>query len=259
MKKNLLLAFVLLISSVACTDTSLVNKVQDKTAIQDQNKTTLIEIKDMVVLDQKYVPSLVSTSQNNLENSKKSVSLLKENWLTFKQKYYDKSDKDTKSNFDKIDTIISDTEKSLDNSKIADAHAQLEPFREIFYEIRKINKIDYYMDYVTDFHKEMENVLNAGILEGSVDIKFDKIKEVLTKTISVFNTLESAKFDAKEFNFSDEKEKQRNAFMLAEKNKLQDLKNAVDTNNKELAIKLSQEVKENFVKLFTLFGDFSFK
>lgn len=256
MKKNLLLAVLLIFTSFGCTDTSLTNKPQDKTAVQDQNKITL-DVKDMVVLDQKYVPSLVFTSQNNLENSKKAVSLLKESWTTFKKKYYETLlDKETKSNFDKVDVIISDTEKSLDNSKIADAHTQLEPFREVFYEIRKTNKIDYYMDYLTDFHKEMENVLNAGVLEGSVDAKFDKIKEVLPKTISVFNTLESTKFDSNLFNFSDEKEKQRNAFMLAEKTKLQDLKNVVDANNKESAIKLSQEVKENFVKLFALFGDF---
>lgn len=111
------------------------------------------------------------------------------------------------------------------------------------------------MDYLTDFHSQMENVLNAGISEGDNDLKFNKIKEVTPKAIETFKNLENKSFDKVLFNFSDEKDTQRKNFIESEKLKLDELKKAIDSNDKDLSIKKSQEIKENFVKLFSLFGD----
>lgn len=71
MKKNLLLAVLLIVTSFACTDTSLTNKPQDKTAVQAQNKITL-DVKDMVVL---------AVDTNNKESAIKLSQEVKENFV----------------------------------------------------------------------------------------------------------------------------------------------------------------------------------
>lgn len=255
MRNKLILSLsVILLSglSYSCSNPNI-NLTDTKTNQSVTNDK--LELIDMVKVDKDYVASLVLTSQGNIEKSKKAVSILKDSWSTFKNKYYSNLDKINKDLFDKIEKTILDSEKSISDSKISEAHEELEPFRQYFYEFRKNMKVDYYMDYLTDFHSQMENVLNAGIIDGDNDLKFNKIKEVTPKAIETFQNLESKIFDKVLFNFSDEKDTQRKNFIESEKVKLDELKKALDSNDKDLSIKKSQEIKENFVKLFSLFGD----
>lgn len=214
-----------------------------------------LDFLDMVTVDKNYVSSLVLTSQGNIDKSKKAISMLKDSWRLLKDKNYSSLNQKDKNLFDSIDKVILDAEKYLAESKISESHEVLEMFRTLSYEFRKNNNIDYYMDYLTDFHTEMEKVLNAGISEGDLDKKFNLVKETLPKAIESFNFLENKTFDKKIFSFSDEKDLQRINFIKAEKQKLEELKKLVDSNDKELTLTKSQEIKENFVKLFSLFGN----
>lgn len=253
MRNKFILSLVVISLSGLSYSCSNINLTDTKTTqVINNNK---IELSDMVKVDKDYVASLVLTSQGNIDKSKKAISILKDSWSSFKNKNYSNLDKINKDLFDKIEKTISDAEKSISDSKISEAHEELEPFRQYFYEFRKNIKVDYYMDYLTDFHSQMENVLNAGISEGDNEIKFNKIKEVTPKAIDTFKNLENKSFDKVLFNFSDEKDTQRKNFIESEKLKLDELKKAIDSNDKDLSIKKSQEIKENFVKLFSLFGD----
>lgn len=253
MRNKFILSLVVISLSGLSYSCSNINLTDTKTTqVTNNNK---VELSDMVKVDKDYVASLVLTSQGNIDKSKKAVSILKDSWSSFKNKNYSNLDKINKELFDKIEKTILDAEKSISDSKISEAHEELEPFRQYFYEFRKNIKVDYYMDYLTDFHSQMENVLNAGISEGDNDLKFNKIKEVTPKAIETFKNLENKSFDKVLFNFSDEKDTQRKNFIESEKLKLDELKKAIDSNDKDLSIKKSQEIKENFVKLFSLFGD----
>lgn len=80
--------------------------------------------------------------------SKKAMKILKQNWKTFRARYYDSNPQDPlwKNDFDKIDNQIMEADNIVKGGKdLMQAHEALEEIRIITKDLRTRNKIVYYI------------------------------------------------------------------------------------------------------------------
>jgi hypothetical protein len=220
-------------------------------------------INDFVKLDKAYTPALFLTNLEKLNPSKKSIAKLKEEWSGFKVKYYDyyKEDPQWRKDFDKVDKSIMEADKIISsNGNLIEAHETLEAIRYTFIDTRRRNNIDYYIDYITDFHDPMEHIVMRA--KGKTpktlndeDIEF--IEKSLPEVLRLWDSLKNARFDKDLFLFNEEKVTKMESIIEAETMALEDLKRAIkNKSDKENIIKKAIGIKKNFALLFKLFGDF---
>jgi hypothetical protein len=218
--------------------------------------------KEFASFDKFYIPALSLTSQGKMEQSKVAMMLLKEKWKTFKGKYYNHIPKDSewKQNFDDVEQMILEADEIVKNGEdLLGAHELLESVRFTFMELRKRNGIDYYVDYLTEFHEPMEEIVltaKGKTPDTLTDADMSKIRELLAESSHLLDKIETARFDASLFGFSDEKAELMNEYVRLEFESLSKLRQSIENGDKNLIIKSAAGIKPNFVKLFLLFGDF---
>ncbi|MBF0280809.1 MAG: hypothetical protein HQM13_23660 [SAR324 cluster bacterium] len=218
--------------------------------------------RDMVSFDQAYIPALALTSQEKSGPSKKAMELLKSNWSGFKKNYYDKNRKDFswKKDFDHIDELILKADRIVKSGKnLKDAHEELEGIRNVFLALRQRNGINYFVDYLTEFHEPMEGIVLSALKktpETLTSENVNTIRNLLPQTISLWEKIQKDSFDQELFRFNDSKITQMKKLMKSEGMALEQLQNALEGSDHALLIKRSVAIKPNFAKLFMMFGDF---
>ncbi|MBW1848278.1 MAG: hypothetical protein JRG81_15420 [Deltaproteobacteria bacterium] len=220
-------------------------------------------INDFVKFDKAYTPALFLTNLEKLNPSKKSIAKLKEEWSSFKGKYYEyyKEDPQWSRDFDKVDQSIMEADKIISsNGDLIEAHEALENIRYTFIKTRRRNNIDYYIDYITDFHDPMEHIVLRAKGKTPETLKEEDIEFIensLPEVLKLWDAIKSAKFDKDLFFFNEEKVKKMQGIIKAETMALEDLKGALKNKSaKENIIKKAIGIKKNFALLFKLFGDF---
>jgi hypothetical protein len=75
-------------------------------------------IQSFADFDGAYIPAIALTNQNNIELSKKSVEILKNEWLIFKKDFYSYNTEDSywKKDFDKVESIIFEAESTINST-----------------------------------------------------------------------------------------------------------------------------------------------
>ena len=220
-------------------------------------------LKDFASFDRAYIPALSMTNQGEKEQSKISMSLLKDNWKIFKGKYYKHNSKDSKwkEDFDNVEQMIMKADSIVSNEgNLSDAHNSLEGIRTVFMELRKRSKIEYYIDYLTEFHEPMEAIVltaKGKNPETFTDADIEKIQKSLDEALSIWTRFEKAKFKKSIFGFNKEKTKTMRNHIKLESESLSKLKQSIETKDKKAIIQSAIGIKPNFVNLFTTFGDFS--
>lgn len=218
--------------------------------------------KDMAVFDRAYITALVSTSQGKRISSKKAMERTMDEWATFKKNHANDLRKTTADRADLviINQMLSDARRIVrQNGRLDEAHIILDGVRDVFLKIRKRNSIDYYLDYITGFHKPMNNVVltaKGKTSETLTDPMVSKIQYNFKAASQSWENLQKASFDPELFSFDAKKEAQRLACIKAETEALNELKKALDKDDKETIIKAAANIKSNFDNLFSLFGDF---
>ena len=246
MKKNLFILGILSISLFLLHGTSIAADL----------------IKDFVSFDQAYIPALALTSQGKIEESKKAMNLLKDNWKTFKETYktHNKKDLEWGKDFDKVDQMISSADKIVLSGKdISRAHDVLEDVRIVFMKLRKRNNIDYYVDYLTEFHEPMEAVVLTAkdkTPETLTDGDVREIQTSLNQASTIWGKIENLKFDEKLFGFATDRTVKMKSYVQAESDALKRLKQTMGSKDKKLIIQVAVAIKPNFANLFMMFGDF---
>lgn len=218
--------------------------------------------KDMFTFDKAYITALSLTSQTDKAAAQKAMALTVAEWTVFKKKHaktFNKNKLD-KADFAAIGKMISDAERIVrENEKTDEAHEVLEGVRNTFLKIRKRKSIDYYLDYTTKFHEPMETVVltaKGKTAQTLTDEMLLKIKDNFKIVQQEWENLQKAPFDPTLFSFSAEKDTQRVAYIKAETEAINKLKNALEHGDKGEIIKASMGLKSNFASLFLMFGDF---
>ncbi len=215
---------------------------------------------DFAKFDRSYISALFLTMKGNKEKAELKLLKLSKIWSRFKSDYYSYSPKDSlwKKDFDKVGEILNSAKELVSKNEIQKAHETLEKIRGIFYNLRKRNGIDYYLDGIIKFHANMEKIVHPLKDKKPKDVNAELISElktVVTKAKEDWNDFANRKFDATVFSFTPEKTQKLKAAIQAESNTLKKLENALAQGNKAKIIKAGLAVKKNFRKVFLLFSD----
>jgi len=220
-------------------------------------------LNDFVTLDQAYVPVLFLTNMEKLNPSKESMQRLNQVWSTFKDKYYtyNSDDSQWKKDLDKIDQIVREASGIVTaNGNLIAAHETLEEVRYTLFDTRRRNGIDYFVDYLTDFHDPMEHIVlraKGKTPQTLTDDDIADIEESLPHTMALWHKVINANFDKALYGFDGDKYDQMQATIQAETQSLEELKSALnEKSDKEMIIKKSMGIKKNFAQLFSMFGNF---
>jgi hypothetical protein len=219
-------------------------------------------IKDTAVFDKAYVPALFLTGQGKVEESKLSMKFLKEGWTTFTKKYYSAQPNDVqwKKDMDKVEDLIMATDKTVAGEKdLPGAHEDLEGVRMILMDARKRNKIEYFPDYLTEFHGYMEEIFDAADKKKPETLSekdIETIKEALPDAIEAWDEAKKSKFNPELYGFSPEQVGKMRNLQKTEEDALLALQEALKNGDKAEIIKHALSLKPKFIPVYMLFGDF---
>lgn len=213
-------------------------------------------------LDKAFIPALALTSAEKIKPSAKAMEILQSEWRLFNAAYQDANlaDGQWRADFDLADQAIENASKIVDGGTgLVAAHVVLEQIRLAFWKLRERNGIDYFTDYLTEFHEEMEVIVLAvkgknpsSLTESDVT----KIREHLPSAKAGWERVIAANLNAELFSFSEAQIGQIHALLGKEKAALMDLEEVLKGNNREELIKASAAIKPIFAQVFKMFGDF---
>jgi hypothetical protein len=219
-------------------------------------------VKDTAVFDKAYIPALFLTSQGKVEESRLSMKFLKEEWTAFKKKYYSAQPNDAqwKKDMDKVEELIMAADHTVAGGKdLPSAHEDIEGAGAILKDARQRNKIEYFPDYLAEFHGVME-----GIFEDAVNWKpetlsekdIQDIQKMVSDGLETWDTVKKAKFIPELHGFSPEKVQKMTNLHKAEEDALLALREAIKKGDKAEIIKHAVSLKPKYASVYLLFGDF---
>jgi hypothetical protein len=216
---------------------------------------------DFARFDRAYVPALALTKMGTQQASQKALGHLKQEWRKFSASHRGSMPDDRlwQTDFNRVCEAIADAERHLKGNQQLDAHESLEAIREIFLESRRRNELIYYLDYLTEFHTTMEEIVLAVKVEKPGDLGSNSIARIrsLTQTaVQQWEQVKSAPFPRERFEFGEEKLAQRQQLLKAETEALRQLTEAIHGNDKARIVDAGRAIKPIFAKSFMLFGDF---
>ena len=220
-------------------------------------------INDFVALDTAYVPALFLTNMDKPDPSKEAMKRLYRAWNSFFSRYYiiNSDDPQWKKDFEKVDQKIKEaTGIVFADGDLIKAHETLEAVRYTFINTRRRHNIDYFIDYLTDFHEPMEHIVlraKGKTPQSLTDEDIAFIEKSLPHAMDLWGKVVKADFDNVMFDFNEGKFAQMQATLQAETQSLEDLRLALNNKSaKEPLIKKAMGIKKPFTQLFYMFGDF---
>lgn len=229
-----------------------------------------IALKDFAELDQKYIPALALTSVQKVEPSRKALNNFKTYWNAFEKKYSNpKLSSAWRKLFATVDEAILEAEKLINigtPEAMTEAHEELEVVRYDFFKTRRDMGIDYYIDYLTDFHTYMEIIVLKAKDKSPEDLTPGVLRQIVKaheKAESLWSLVESQTLDSQLFRFSPEKTQEIKKDIQKEGLSLSILEAALEQlsredtpSNRQEVIKKAVAIKPGFAKIFKSFGDF---
>jgi len=219
-------------------------------------------IKDFVAFDRAFIPPLAITNQEKVNPSKKAMKILMQNWEGFKAKYYDSNPQDPgwKEDFDHIDQQIQKAAEIVKSgTNLMSAHEALEEIRIITLELRTRNKMDYYLDPLTEFHTLMEAIFHTGKDNKPEDLDqgmITDLKETVTEAQALWQKIGSMPFDKDLYGFTDQMVGQMKGYQRAETAALDKVQKAIEGGDKKAILQAAMGVKDNYAQVYKMFGDF---
>lgn len=218
-------------------------------------------VKDMVALDRIYIAALSLTGEENKLVVKKIIKQLETQWFSFKKYHLSdfREDRSAKIDFAEINQMIEDSARiTMLNGRLSEVHEILEGVRITFSHLRRRNSIDYYLDYLTEFHISMEGIIllvkskNAETLTGD-NILSMKIQ--LNAAMQAWNEATRAKFDSGLFLLTPDSETKRQEYIKNTTEDLDRLRQALKNEERAAIIAAALSAQANFDELYALFGN----
>ncbi len=217
---------------------------------------------DMVKFDKVYIAALALTSQGKVAESRKVVDALQKEWRGFSDRHYNANPRDAqwKADFDHVSGMVDEAVSIVaPGRKVTEAHEALEHVREVLMKLRQRNRIDYFIDGLTAFHKPMETiVLAAKDKTGDTITEADiaHIRNTLPQAEQAWQHVAAAKLDANDYLLGYTQVEDARKLMALENASLGALKDALATGDKARIAQAAVGIKPHFAKLFMTFGDF---
>jgi hypothetical protein len=202
------------------------------------------------------------SSQGKVEESRLAMEFLKEDWAVFKEKYYSAQPNDVqwKKDMDKAEELIMAADKTVASGKdLRNAHGNLEEAGGILKDARQRNKIEYFPDYLTEFHGIMEEIFEAAPNwkpETMSEKDIQTIQKVLSDGLEAWGVMKKSKFFPELYGFNPEKVQKMRNLQKAEEDALLALQEALKKGDKAEIIKHALPLKSKYAPIYLLFGDF---
>ncbi len=207
-----------------------------------------IDIESFYKFDSVYIPALFYTNQENKTNSNKAFNefLIVKNqmdsflsdFLTVKEKSH-------------LDRQIEKAKEYISSNELKLAHKELEEIRYILKDGRENNNLIYFLDYLNEFHEYMEGFILSAPQDAAQRERFlYQMKELLSK----MNEFAEEADLTEKFNLPNRiKQEKVKSFIKNELQIIDQLIHPQDIYKPEL----SNSLKQNFVQVYKLFGDFN--
>ena len=219
-------------------------------------------IKDTAVFDKAYIPALFLTSQGKVEESQIAMKFLKEEWAAFKKKYYSAQPNDAqwKKDMDKVEELMMAADTTVAGGKeLRSAHEDMEAAGAILKDARQRNKIEYFPDYLAEFHGIMEEIFEDAANwkpETLSDKDMQTIQKVLPDGLEAWEAAKKANFNPEPYGFNSEKVQKMRNLHKAEEDALLALQEALKKGDKAEIIKHALSLKPKYAAIYLWFGDF---
>jgi len=220
-------------------------------------------VQDMIKFDQRYIPALAFTSEEQVPQSRTAMQALIPVWQSFQQQYANSrsNDKQWLTDFNTVNNYIEQAAKIVSSgNNLKDAHEALEHIRIVFMELRHRNNIDYYIDNLTRFHEPMEKIVLAG--KGKTEDTFQAqqlatIRDTLPQAKQLWMAATMKPIDAKQYGFNPEQAKLLRSLIHQQMLTLEQLEKTLASKDKQAIINAAVAIKPNFARIFKMFGRFS--
>jgi len=219
-------------------------------------------LKDMARLDKAYIPVLALASQENVGPAQRAMPRLRERWDDFDRRYRDAflSDPKWAAGFDRVDEAIARAELLIEEGdNLHQAHESLEIVRAVFFQLRRSNGVDYFLDYLTAFHDPMEAIVLAAKGKAPQDLRGADLKHMrarLEEAQSLWGLVESAEFDPALFEFTPEQATWVQQQVASLSTALDELDRALAESGDGQIVEKAVALKPRFAQLYMFFGDF---
>lgn len=214
-------------------------------------------IRDMARFDRHYVPALVLTAEGD-DGGKAvmAVKMLKLDWFAFKSKY---SGRGWEAEFSRVEEMIMDADGLINGNDFKGAHSALEGVGAVLLELRRGEGVDYFPDYLNDFHGPMESIVKAvdGKTPGTLGQRdIEGIRRSFRVAVGLWEKAEAAGFNRNEFKMSKSQEARLREYMRLERATLLSLESAIASGDAHGIIDAARGLKPPFTDAYSLFGDF---
>jgi len=216
----------------------------------------------MARLDGAYIPALSLTSEGDTARSKAALAVLSVEWHEFRRRHgrWAKADTEWQPDLSRAETMIQRAVLLADADSLARAHDELEPVRTVMMKLRRRNGIDYFLDYLTEFHPPMEALVSAGksrLPESLNPGALDSLKTEYALAASAWNRVESAGLDRWRYELNQQQRAEAEAHIKAESEALGRLGDAFAARDRAAVLKAAATLKPEFAALYKMFGDYA--
>jgi hypothetical protein len=219
----------------------------------------------MAALDRLYIPALMFTDLHRQRESEIAVEKLSRVWNEFYDHFHgleikyglNITDKLWKDDFERMNELITTAEALVRGGQLPMAYEELEEVRGIFKELRHRNGMVYFLDGMTQFDRDMEEiVLFIRGKDRLSDKQMDKIRDLFRQAQRTWSEVSRVKIDADVFGFDEEKIKAVKKRLLFQERKLASFAAALSSRDTDRIFQSAQDLRPNFVVLYKAFGDF---
>ena len=224
-----------------------------------EDKTEAILHEDMVEFDKSFVPVLYHVWNDDLASAKRASFFLDYSWQKFNSKYQKIANKENDIDEDlrMAQAWLGDAFTAIDNNCQEASYVYLDHVRFQLMDIRRKQKVSYYMDFVWEFEAALDLVLEpAGDLMLDL-LDYCEFKDLISEMNYAWHQLNLAYFDETRFGFDDHKTFYYNFRKKQLKSALKDFNESFEIGDgEEIAIKASI-LEEAYLDYLFVFGDFT--
>ncbi len=217
-------------------------------------------INEMAMLDRAYVPALVLTaSDDETGDAVMAVKNFKLEWLIFKARVLS-ARKDWGGALGEVEGLVMRADGDINAGDGGGAHEALKGVRQVMLRRRRAAGIEYFPDYLTDFHGVMEEILVAveGKAPGSFgEADLRRLRRDLHRAAHRWEKVRTAGFDKRVFGLGAAEEREFKRRVEEESAALEALRAALKRGDEAGIIEAAGGLAPPFLNAFKLFGDFS--
>jgi hypothetical protein len=215
--------------------------------------------RDMARFDRALIPALMLTSDEDTSGEAvMAVKGLKMELFTLKSRH---SKAGWDAEIDEAEALVVKADWEVSGGEHEVAHDSLRRLREVMYELRKSEGIDYFPDYLTEYEfsiQRVEEIMAGRTPAGLSAIDMARVRREASLMRERWGNVLNAEFDPRVFGFTPRQVEKLNTRLKSQTNALADFEGALSDGDGRAVIEKFGDVKSRLAEVERLFGNFEF-